>query len=152
MKEANFRPTATPHPKSPSFCNKEKNSIISNYGIIMKVADPFFVNLSDMQTQRDTSLQNCECQNANMQILTRDVSNRSGSPQVLAKPYPDFRTGIQNTPFVRTVKRMDSVLRQPTTKFNILCVSGPSPHRRGLSTLLVSTKVSSYVARDEINP
>jgi len=64
-----------------------------------------------MQTQRDISLQNCECQNDNMQILTKDVSNRSGSPQVLAKPFPYFLIGIQNMPLVRTVKRMDSVPR-----------------------------------------
>jgi len=117
---------------------------------MIKVADPFFVNLYD--TQRDTSLQNCECQNDNMRILNRDVSNRSGSPQGLAKPFPDFLTGIQNMPFVRNDKRMISVPRHPTTKFIILCVSGLSPHRRGLSTLLVSTKVNSYVARNEINP
>jgi len=45
-----------------------------------------------MQTQWGTSLQNCECQNDNMRILTRDVSNRSGSlfqgPPHTVRAYP----------------------------------------------------------------
>ena len=45
---------------------------------MIKVADPFFVDLNDMQSQRDTSLQNCKCQNDNMR--SRDVSKRSGYP------------------------------------------------------------------------
>ena len=82
---------------------------------MIKVADPFFVNLNDMQTQRDTSLQNCECQNDNMGIFSRDVSNRSGSSQVLAKQFPGFLTGIQNMHFVRN----DNLLRSETAHYKI---------------------------------